>query len=221
MDHETAVTIRAAERYWCGELPAEERDQFEEHYFTCPECAEEVRWEQIFAANARALFRDQERREEARPKPGWLAWARMRPWLAASAAANAVLFVAVGYQAARVVPQLRSELAGATEPALVTAVAVPTTVRGDAAPVTISRANRVAALSFILPRPFPDYSYEVAGESGPVRLAGVLAAPAGAADEILLTLPTRGLRPGLYRVTLSGVEQGRRVEIGRSRLQIQ
>ena len=59
MDHEIAIEIRAAERYCCGELTPEERDQFEEHFFLCRECAEEVRWEQIFAANAKAVLREQ------------------------------------------------------------------------------------------------------------------------------------------------------------------
>ena len=60
MDHETATKLQAAARYIAGDLPAADRDQFEEHFFLCPKCAEEVRWEQIFAANARALFRQNE-----------------------------------------------------------------------------------------------------------------------------------------------------------------
>jgi len=42
MDHETAVKTGATERYLLGELTGEDRDRFEEHYFMCPECAEDV-----------------------------------------------------------------------------------------------------------------------------------------------------------------------------------
>jgi anti-sigma factor RsiW len=59
MDHEAAIGMQAAERYVAGQLAAPDRDAFEEHFFSCPECAEEVRWEQIFAANARRAVRDE------------------------------------------------------------------------------------------------------------------------------------------------------------------
>ena len=57
MDHETATSGRLAERYVAGELTDAEREQFEAHFFDCPACAEEVRCEQEFAANLRAVLR--------------------------------------------------------------------------------------------------------------------------------------------------------------------
>ena len=54
MDHNDAIGCQAATRYVAGELSTEARDAFEAHFFDCAECAEEVRWEQIFAANVRA-----------------------------------------------------------------------------------------------------------------------------------------------------------------------
>src|SRR2546422_610857 len=38
-----AVETLALERYLLGEMPGEERDAFEEHFFSCAECAEEAR----------------------------------------------------------------------------------------------------------------------------------------------------------------------------------
>src|SRR5229473_2866172 len=58
MDHETAVRTGATERYFLGHLTGEDRDSFEEHYFMCPECAEDLRALTIFAANAKAVFRE-------------------------------------------------------------------------------------------------------------------------------------------------------------------
>jgi hypothetical protein len=57
MDHETAVRTSATERYFLGELTGQDQDGFEEHYFMCPECAEDVRALTVFAANAKAVFR--------------------------------------------------------------------------------------------------------------------------------------------------------------------
>jgi len=59
LNHDAFVEIQAAERYVSGELPPDMRDRFEEHYFSCPECAEEVRWEKMFAANARKVFEEE------------------------------------------------------------------------------------------------------------------------------------------------------------------
>ena len=56
MEHDWATRLVAAERYLLGELSDAERDQFEEHFFDCPACAEEVRAGAIFEANARAVF---------------------------------------------------------------------------------------------------------------------------------------------------------------------
>ena len=57
MDHETAVRTGATERYLLGDLTGEDRDGFEEHYFMCPECADDVRALTVFAANAKTVFR--------------------------------------------------------------------------------------------------------------------------------------------------------------------
>ena len=43
MSHENAVETLAIERYLLGEMAEEERDAFEEHFFSCPECADDAR----------------------------------------------------------------------------------------------------------------------------------------------------------------------------------
>src|SRR3954453_12010066 len=43
MDHTQALRTLAIERYLLGEMPDEERDAFEEHFFSCAECAEDAR----------------------------------------------------------------------------------------------------------------------------------------------------------------------------------
>src|SRR5258707_11321632 len=43
MDHDLAVKSQACEKYLLGELSPDLRDAYEEHYFSCAECATELR----------------------------------------------------------------------------------------------------------------------------------------------------------------------------------
>ncbi len=58
MTHFEAIEGRLAEGYLLGELTAEQREQYEEHYFSCSECTEEVRWGAMFLANVRRILRE-------------------------------------------------------------------------------------------------------------------------------------------------------------------
>ena len=53
MDHQTAKSANLLEQYLLGELAEAERSAFEEHYFSCPACAEEVVTATKFLDNAR------------------------------------------------------------------------------------------------------------------------------------------------------------------------
>src|SRR5215471_3368829 len=56
MDHTEAVRSNAAERYTLGDLPVGEVEEFERHFFECPQCSEELRMLTILAENTRAVF---------------------------------------------------------------------------------------------------------------------------------------------------------------------
>jgi hypothetical protein len=55
--HPAAAGLLAVEQYLLDELSSALRDQFEDHFFGCPECAEALRVGLILRENARALFR--------------------------------------------------------------------------------------------------------------------------------------------------------------------
>src|ERR1700675_4375258 len=100
MDHEIAVQTGAVERYVLGEMETEEREQFEEHFFECENCSMDVRAGAVFAANTRALARDEARKQQAAPSRGWRGW--LQP---AWAPAFAMLLLAVvGYQSLVSIP---------------------------------------------------------------------------------------------------------------------
>jgi hypothetical protein len=79
MDHQMALTTQAVERYTLDELTSPEREEFEEHFFTCPECTDALRECEAFIANTRAVFKEDEALakrpapviEPAGVQPGW------------------------------------------------------------------------------------------------------------------------------------------------------
>jgi anti-sigma factor RsiW len=58
MDHIEAVRLQAAEMYLLGELPNSQREEYEEHYFDCADCAEDIMDAVAFMEGARQAFRD-------------------------------------------------------------------------------------------------------------------------------------------------------------------
>ena len=43
MSHDEAVAGMMADKYLLRELPEQQRDEFEAHYFDCADCADDVR----------------------------------------------------------------------------------------------------------------------------------------------------------------------------------
>src|SRR5205823_3868235 len=115
MEHAEALRIQAPSRYLQGELPPSVASAFEEHFFGCPACAEEITLENAFAENVRAVFLEESRarlRAAANPVPISPAdqagrWGRLRWAWAVPLAVAACLLVAIGIQNAN----LRTEIA--------------------------------------------------------------------------------------------------------------
>lgn len=58
MDHTNAIETHAVERYLLGELSEADVEAFEEHYFDCAACAEDVRDEMRFMEGGREAARE-------------------------------------------------------------------------------------------------------------------------------------------------------------------
>jgi anti-sigma factor RsiW len=104
MDHKVAITTHAVERYLLGEMPVSERDAFEEHYFECAECGNEVRSGSDLMRDMKAALRDSPAPKAS--SPGWFSWLKP-PVLVPTFAAFALLAV-VGYQNLAVLPDLEA-----------------------------------------------------------------------------------------------------------------
>ena len=56
MDHSEVVRQKLTERYLLNELEGEQRDQFEEHFFDCPECALDIRAGSEFVESSKVIL---------------------------------------------------------------------------------------------------------------------------------------------------------------------
>jgi Putative zinc-finger len=110
MDHAEALRTKAAERYLLGEMTPGAREEYEEHFFGCVECAQEVQAGAMFVDAARDVLKSEGFSAAAVKddrKPSF--WALvLRPAFAIPA--MALLLFVVGYQNLRTIPQMRSEL---------------------------------------------------------------------------------------------------------------
>jgi len=71
MDHQEALRLQAVEKYLLDELTTELRQQFEEHYFDCPECATGVKALGTFVTASRLVSSDEERSPKVSPHAAW------------------------------------------------------------------------------------------------------------------------------------------------------
>ena len=105
MDHLEAKRLHAAEKYVLGELSADQSDAYEEHYFDCAECAEDVKATLTFVTAGREVFREEPAPvapKELAPLSRWTSW--FRPMIAIPA--MAVLLLAIGYYSRTSKPQI-------------------------------------------------------------------------------------------------------------------
>jgi hypothetical protein len=115
MNHTDATQLMAVEKYVLNELPPQLRDEFEEHYFECPECAMDLRATTAFLDAAKAEFQATPATMPLpiaipRKRGPWL-W---RPVLVIPALAASLLLIA--YQNVMVFPRLHQQIAQSSNP---------------------------------------------------------------------------------------------------------
>ncbi|MGH9756747.1 MAG: anti-sigma factor family protein [Candidatus Acidiferrales bacterium] len=208
MNHKEATRIKAAERYVLGELSGELREQYEEHFFTCAECADELRYTAAFAASARDVFS-----AEAAGAP--LASAReprttgrfaflLRPSMAI--AAIVLLAFVVGYQNFRVIPRLKTAVSQSAAPVALSSFSLIGVNSRGGAPLAISLPpGRPFSLYLDIPpqNQFPIYTCELEDAAGASDFSLEITAQQ-AKDTVQLLIPAGRITMGKHVVVVRG-----------------
>jgi len=202
MDHEEALRTNASLRYALGELPADDRDSFEEHFADCAHCMADVEASAVFAANTRAVFRENTS-TFTRAKANW--WFALRPFpaFAFSAALNVVLVAFLGYALLRTGSTPRQVVTESIEPQAVDVIPVHGVTRGGEEQQVVPVPRGPIVLAVDLPQSYERYRYSVEREKSKV-LSGELRLP-GHPETLNLQIPADRLAPGKYRVTITGI----------------
>jgi hypothetical protein len=186
-DHLAAVKSMTAERYVLGEMESAEIDAFEEHFFDCVECSDDVRDETKIADGVRMAS------SVAEPANHLTRWA---------VAAGAVIAVSLGYlYLDRHVPS------SIGQPARVAAAEQPIeleSVRG-AGDVRKVRADQPVALYFVIP---PEHALAIytceLRDAAEERIVTMPVSQTQARDTVKMPVPSRTLRSGRYKVVILG-----------------
>ncbi|PYT29643.1 MAG: hypothetical protein DMG58_15905 [Acidobacteria bacterium] len=223
MDHETAVQLQAAERYVLDEFSPKERADFEEHFFGCPGCADEVRSATILAANTKVVLKeavlDEENARKAAERAGRRNRLRLFWPLTASAALNFALLAAFGLARWHATDLPDSGI----EPQFYRSFGVPAASRSAIASFSLSAGSRFFGARFdLMPgQHFDSFEYQILDSTGTPRSGRALPSPGGENSEMELAVPVASLEPGEYVLVLRGRQQGQSTEISRARFSIQ
>jgi hypothetical protein len=207
MEHSEAIRIKAAEQYLLGELTGALRDEYEEHFFTCPECALELRAGAAFIENTREAGRTEISSVPApirKPEEPRLYDFILRPAFALPALAGLVLLVV--YQNVVVIPELKTSLSTAASPQmLATAVLRPGAVRGGESAIVKASKGRPILISLDIPphKHFLFYNCELLSESGKQEFAFRVEG-SDVTDSMPLLLPAGRLIAGNYTIVVRG-----------------
>jgi len=195
MEHELAVKNQAVERYFLGEMTPEEKEAFEEHYFLCELCADDVRAVSSFIENSKAVFKE----PHFAPKMArsWTAW--LRPaftYSPAYATLAAVCLIGMGYERFRVIPALEAPQSISSGVILEgnTRSALPKMREGDAA-------------RFEMPWDRGGPAYVELRKDAHVISGGAVKAPAH--DQPLDVYFPVDLEPGRYSLVVRALDSGR------------
>lgn len=200
MDHKIAVKIRAAERYLLGELTVAERDDYENHYFECPECAEEIRVGAALIDNARAELQIAYSPAPAR-RLGWFGW--LQPSYAV--AALVILLALLAYQNLFTIPRLKHETAAITTQPLTSFSFITVGSRGVAPPTITPPPGRPFGIYFDIPSTSAYHSYdcEIQSDTGKSKIRTEVSAEQ-AKDTVQLLISPGRLSTGNYVLVVRG-----------------
>jgi hypothetical protein len=209
MTHEEAVSTLAPERYLLEEMSGPERETFEEHYFSCVECADDVRTGGVMRDGVRAGLMNEHAVHTVHDMTASPAWRRKNAgahrWYQSSVipwAAAAALAVVAGYQA--LVPARGRSI---SQPVALAPVTLRPASRGQEPRVPVARDSAVVTLALdVSTGAGAPLSYTIRTAAGAVLASGQIQAPQSGGPLLLLVPAAQLGGPGHYVVTVGDGE---------------
>jgi len=216
MDHLDAENVKAAEWYVLGELAVSEVEEFERHFFDCPQCSEELRALTIFQENARAVFAEQDltqvpASEQQAPESaaGW--WRGFSPlFFGARAAAMVMAALVIGIFAGRYAFSAKDNVQ--------VVAAYPLYAQARSEETVIAPAAGSKFYTFYFDRSwdgeYASYRATLRDSSGAEKLAipVTLGSPG---ESVHVLVPAHALAGGRYVLVMSGRSADRETELAR------
>ena len=201
MDHDLAVKSQACEKYLLGQLPPELRDAYEEHYFSCVECATQLRMAaELIGASQQIFAKTPELAAPARvvrEPGGWSRW--LRPAFAIPVMAG--LLLVVGYQNLVLIPRLQQS----QSPRVLTMFSlISANTRGETVPAFAAQPNRPFGLYVDIPvdPEISNYKVSVQDPSGKTILSSSLDSAQAQKTQVLVINPEKN--SGKYTLVIVG-----------------
>jgi hypothetical protein len=217
MDHQQATQFMAVEKYLLQEMAPDVRDQFEEHFFDCQECATDLGATTAFMEAAQREFRLHPVAKPAVAPKGRLGLALLRPVITWSALAASLLVIA--YQNVVIYPHFESEIAELKAPEILPSLSlVNGNSRGGQVHEVAVGAGRPFLLLLDIPIEdrFSSYTCLLYTPSGALSWR-LEVSPQVAKDTVSVRVPSADRPPGDYTLVLQGNLDRGAVELQRSR----
>lgn len=216
MDHEAVVREKMTERYLLNELDPGLRDEFEDHYFDCPECARDICAGSQFVQHTKFILGEStdpvsERSSHASQteNPERFAWlpAGLRSiWFRPiwTVPALALLLIVIGYQNLVTYPQLRGQ---PNQPRVLpwAAVAVGTWGAGPGSSLSVRQGAGFLLIVRIPPDgAYSHYQADLYNPQGRLECSTSIPANAGQ-DQWPVQFPGASRESGIYKLSVHGV----------------
>ena len=219
MDHELVATQKMTERYFLNELDSAARDEFEEHYFNCPECAAEV--------HAAALLVE-EIRHGAIPNPEPLPSPILasRSWLAVLRPAfmvpvMATLLAVVGYQNLVTRPHLSRQL---SSPQILPWAPLNLDTYAAEGPTITAQPGQAFTLLVRIPQVnvYSKYIADLYNPTDKREWSFALAISSSSQDQSSLLVPGANWEAGRYKLKVRGITaSGESQPVGETSFELQ
>jgi hypothetical protein len=241
MDHGVVVRQKLTERYLLGELDPMARDEFEEHYFDCQDCALDVRAGALFVEQSKVALAEDAESHAVRPvpaavaaKPGRLPGFRaglygiLRPAFAVPV--MALLLAVIGYQNLVTYPQMQAAL---NSPQVLPWTQVNVGTYGSGVPVVTTRPGKGFLLFVRIPPEggYTRYTADLYNPAGKMEWSLTVPVPESqvhinqghiSQDQWPVRVPDKNWEAGNYRLVVRGItSEGESKEVGPASFELQ